>query len=322
MDWLVFACTFPPGRSSPRVAVWRRLQREGAVAPKAGLYLLPVRPACVEALDWIANEARAEGGEPLMIRAAAIEGIEERQLVALFMAARRQDYEALSARIAAAERQVEEEQPQGAGPLLQRLRTELHAIRRIDYFESPESETVERRLDDVARRLVGETLAPSVTRRSPADYQGRTWSTRPSPFVDRLASAWLIRRFIDPAATIRYAPGVRAGEVGFDLPGGEFEHVGNRCTFEVMVEAFGVEHPGLPRIAEIVHEIDLHDGRYARPECAGVEAVLAGLRDSGQSDEQVETAALTLFDALARFAAAEVSSEPAASRLDPATTRD
>jgi len=307
VEWLLLSCAFPPQRSTPRVALWRRLRRNGAVAPKAGLYLLPSREGCLEAAQWIAQEARAEGGEPLLIHAAAIDGMSEADLVALFHAARREDYAELEARLAELEGRAETVDD-AVPPALARLRADLQAIQRIDYFDTPEGLQVQSRLDALAGLLAGDAGVSAIPRLRIEDYRGRTWTTRPRPFVDRLACAWLIRRFIDADATIRYADQPDRDEVGFDLVGGTFEHVGARCTFEVMVEAFELRgDAGLRGLGEIVHEIDLHDGRYPRVEAPGVESVLLGWSAGADPDEVIERRAAVLFDGLYRSLAVGVT---------------
>lgn len=281
--------------------MWRRLRRAGAVAPKPGLYVLPSNDACLEAVQWLAQEARTEGADPLVLHVDAFEGLTEAQLVSLFHAARREDYAALTARAEEVERQTTASPDLRASGLrgtLEALRTEYRQVLRIDHFASPEGKQLGARLESLAETLAGARVTPSVKRVKARDYRGRRWVTRPRPFVDRLACAWLIRRFINPDAAIRYAEVTYEGEVAFDTPDGEFTHLGNRCTFEVMVEAFGLRRRGLAPLAEIVHDIDLHDGRYARPEGSGLEAVLDGWLATGMSDVDLEAAGLILFDGM------------------------
>lgn len=272
------------------------------MAPKGGLYVLPATDDCVEVVQWLAQEARTEGADPIVMRVEAFEGLTDAQLVTLFHEARREDYAALTERAAELERTV------GAEPVdsryaargaLEKLRDEYQQVRRIDYFDAPEGRQLASRLDALASSLSAPAnTQPEVRRAKLSEYRGRRWVTRPRPFVDRLACAWLIRRFIDPAAAIRYRDAPAEGEVAFDMSEGEFRHLGNRCTFEVMIAAFDLSKPGLDAIAEIVHDIDLHDGRYARPEVAGVESVLAGWRDGDRPDGELEAAGLQLFDGL------------------------
>ncbi len=145
-------------------------------------------------------------------------------------------------------------------------------------------------------------LEPEVPSAVRSEYVGRVWVTRPRPFIDRLASAWLIRRFIDPSGEVRYADAAAVDEVAFDMEPGLFTHIGNRCTFEVLIAAFGLDEPALDRIGEVIHEIDLRDGRYAHPETHGIEAILNGWHAARWGDHALEEGGLHLFDGLyARF---------------------
>jgi hypothetical protein len=146
--------------------------------------------------------------------------------------------------------------------------------------------------------LAGSLTTASVPSATLADYRKRRWVTRPRPHVDRLACAWLIRRFIDPDATIRYADVPEGDEVAFDMPDVAFGHQGERCSFETLLQAFDLDDPGLRALAEVVHEIDLRDGLYVRPEIAGVDAILNGWRLADQPDSVLEAQGIALFEGL------------------------
>ncbi len=182
---------------------------------------------------------------------------------------------------------------------LEKLRKRHGEIARRDFFRTPEGADVAAKLAQLSARLTsGSTPAEAVEPVNLADFTGKVWVTRPRPYVDRLASAWLIRRFIDAGAVIAYrdAPGV--GEVSFDMPGARFNHIGNLCTFEVLIAAFGIHAPELGALAEIVHELDLQDGLYARPEASGLEAVMSGWRHLPLADDELEARGVVLFEGL------------------------
>jgi hypothetical protein len=302
MDWIVLSYSLSSvARSGPRVALWRRLKRLGVVTLPGGSQLLPARDECVEAFQWLAQEIRQARGEAVVMRVQHLEDMNDPQLTALFQAARREDYLALEAELMAWEKAIaaKSRDPASALELLARLRRRHADIARVDYFGCPEGSRLLAHLDRVERALsphtaTGEPVKPA----RPADYRGRKWVTRPRPHVDRLACAWLIRRFIDPMAAIRYAARPKPGEIAFDMEAGEFGHHGNLCSFEKMLRAFGLEDAGLRAIAEIVHEIDLRDGRFARPETAGVDAILAGWRAAKWSDAELEAQGRALFEGL------------------------
>lgn len=303
MNWLVFSYSLPSkGPSSLRVSLWRRLQRQGSVSITNGTYLLPDLPETLEAFHWLAEEVRQAGGETLLMRVGAFEGLGDADIVARFRDARREDYHALLGELEPLELALDDpdlDTRRSALEALEKLRKRHADIRRIDYFETPDAADLLARLTRLGERLAGEDPpAERVDARDPDAFRDRSWVTRPQPHVDRLACAWLIRRFIDPGATIHYRDELRRGEVGFDMPGGDFSHVGALCTFEVMLRAFALHDSALTGIAEVVHDLDLDDARYGRPETAGVGAVLDGWRRLELSDEEREARGAALFEGL------------------------
>ena len=327
MSWIVFSYSLPSGgRSSPRVAVWRRLGALGAVSPKGGVHVLPAREECVEALQWLAQEVQQAKGEALLMRVEGFLGLSDAQLIALFQAARKDDYADLEQRARELEKVVtgiRKRSPRDdaeARDLLAKLKREYGEIARIDFFDSPAGAQVASRL---AR--IEEALAPGRSDNVPvapaalAAYRNKRWVTRPSPHIDRLACAWLIRRFINARAVIRYSTAPLQDEVAFDMGVGPFSHTGNLCTYETMIRAFGLDDPGVRAIAEIVHEIDLRDGRYVRPEVAGIDAVLRGWMSRADADREAHGVALMdgLYAALSPAIARQRRKNPGSSTPRP-----
>lgn len=304
MNWVVFSYSLPSkARSSPRVAVWRRLRSIGAVAPKSGVYVLPARDECVEAFQWLAQEVEQAKGETLMMRVDHFEGLNDAQLIAFFQNARRRDYEAIDVRAGQLEKTLGSKRKSRfqdvarARDSLEKLRRWHANIARIDFFDCPERTRVAARLTRITDALSPKpTPAAPVVLAAIAAYRDKRWVTQPHPHVDRLACAWLIRRFINPHAVIRYSNTPERDEVAFDVPGALFGHQGNLCTFETMEKSFELTDPGLRAIAEIVHEIDLRDGRYLRPEIAGVDAVLKGWMALPDADREAH--GIALFEGL------------------------
>lgn len=298
MTWLVFSYSLPSkARSSPRVAVWRRLRALGAVSPKGGVYVLPGRPDCMEAFQWLAQEVEDAKGEALLMHVDRFEGMTDAALVTLFQEARRTDYEALDARVAELQRSLRHRGAAGdAREALAKLRREHTDLARIDFFESADAAAVAAKLDRLERTLTPARADGRVEPAAIAAYRAARWVTRPRPHVDRLACVWLIRRFVNPRAIVRYAATPEPDEIAFDMPGARFGHHGNRCTFETMTRAFDLDDAGVRAIGEIVHEIDLRDGRYARPEIAGVDAILRGW--GGLADTEREAHGVALFEGL------------------------
>ncbi len=305
MNWIVFSYSLPgKSGSGPRVNLWRRLRRLGAVAPAGGAQVLPARDECVEAFQWLAREIRQAKGEAVVMRVEQFEGLSDQQLIDLFHAARAEDYADIEKQVTELEKMLGKrtnlEDRSRRRDELEKLRRRYTEIRRVDYFNSPAGDRVAHHLSQVEQLLSPSLPATAVKieKRTAADYRRKRWVTRPHPHVDRLACIWLIRRFIDSGALVRYAEHARAGEIAFDMDEGEFGHRGNLCTFEVMCLTFALDDPALPAIAEIVHEIDLRDGRYLRPEIAGVDAILSGWQLTDRSDAELEAQGIALFEGL------------------------
>jgi hypothetical protein len=304
MNWVVFSYSLPAKSSSgPRVAVWRRLGRLGAISTTSAVYILPARDECVEALQWLAEETQQAGGDALIMRVDQFEGLTDSQLVELFNAARARDYEAIDLEAAGLEKVVKaRKKPETAAEVQEavaKLRRRYLEIVRVDYFACPAASRVAARLDAIQHSLVPRSgLGPKAPPATPSEYRDKRWVTRPRPHVDRLACAWLIRRFISPGAVIRYANRPEPGEIAFDMSGAQFGHKGNHCTFETLLAAFKLDEPALHVMAEIVHEIDLRDGQYARPGTEGIDAVLSGWLLANFSDADLEAHGIALFEGL------------------------
>jgi hypothetical protein len=304
MTWLVFSYSLPSkAQSSPRVALWRRLRRLGAIAPTGGIHLLPAREECLEAFQWLAAEAKQADGDALVMHVEQFEGLSDAELMECFRQTRAEDYAKLEAQAHEIEKSLRGQLNPEERPRLQEALNKLqrrHAdIVRVDFFDALEGSRVASQLARLAQALAPrEATAVSVSSTPLAAYRDKRWVTRPRPHVDRLSCIWLIRRFINPQAMVRYAPTPEPGEVAFDMPNGEFTHRGHLCTFETMVSAFGLDDPSLQPMGEIIHEIDLRDGRYRHPETAGVDAVLTGWLLARLSDSELEVHGVALFEGL------------------------
>ena len=305
MNWLVLSYSFPSQKkSSHRVALWRRLQRVGAISPKAGLYVLPDNEESLESFQWLAQEVQQVRGEALVLRVQKFEGLDDLELIESFRQARKKDYESILVEILSIKKtfsskkerlrltQLEEE--------IQKLRRKLAEISAIDFFQSEISNKVASQLSDLEMLLnpVRTDSARSIPSLSIQDYKNKRWVTRPRPHVDRLACVWLIRRFIDEGAVIHYRNHMEDGEIAFDMKGVPLGHQGDLCSFETIIKAFRLDDPALLPIAEIVHEIDIRDGRYHQPETEGVAAILKGWLLGGLGDSQLETNGIALFESL------------------------
>ncbi len=304
MSWLALSYTLPPSLPSRRVTFWRRLRRLGALQGPGGLYLLPDRADCLEGMQWLVEEIRQVGGEALVARAERIAGLDDVEIKKRFTAARDAEWEQLEKRLPALARSRKNDPAASrkTAESWRSLRREHAELARTDFFPSGRGAALAARLDRLERALTAgapDDAATAITRASLSAYRGRRWVTRPRPHVDRLACVWLIRRFIDPKARIRYADRPRAGEVRFDMPGAEFGHGPGRCSFDTLLAAFGFEDPALVAVAGIVRSIDLGEP-LLHPAAEGVAAVLDGWRAGDWSDAELERHGTALFEGLYR----------------------
>jgi len=306
--WLLLLHQLPPKPDYLRVKIWRRLQRIGAVAIKNSVYVLPRTDQTAEHFQWIIREIEASGGEASVCEAAFVTGLSDGQIESLFRAAREADYAALSEEAqellagATAQRAADGSGRADIDAALARLRRRLHEIGAIDFFGGPARQVAEAAIERLETRI-----RPSGPRsRQPAERgtgrrkTGRIWVTRRGVHVDRIASAWLIRRFIDAKARFRFvdedAYQPKADEVRFDMFEAEYTHEGDRCTFETLMARFHLTQPGLEAVAEMVHDIDLADAKFARPETPGFERLIDGITRTYAGDDERVAQGATLLD--------------------------
>jgi hypothetical protein len=308
--WLLLIHQLPPKPDYLRVKIWRRLQRIGAVAIKNSVYVLPRTEQAAEHFQWILREIEDSGGEASVCEAAFVTGLSDGQIEALFRVARDADYAAVSeetdglVRGTGAGRALDGPTRTELEGTIARLRRRLGEIGAIDFFGSPARPVAEAALDRLETRISSPARRGRRPTRAGATNPKtrRTWVTRRGVHVDRIASAWLIRRFIDPQARFRfvddrpYQP--KPGEVRFDMFEAEYTHEGDRCTFETLVARFGLDDAGLRPLAEMVHDIDLRDGKFARPEAAGFERLIDGLTRTHAGDEDRIAQGCALLESL------------------------
>ncbi|MGQ0584948.1 MAG: chromate resistance protein ChrB domain-containing protein [Reyranella sp.] len=287
-----------------RVKIWRRLKGLGAVTVKNSVYALPANAETQEDFAWLVKEIAELGGEAFVCEAQLVDGLGDGEVRALFDAARDEDY----AEIAAAARDLGGKRSDGTdaefATQVARLRKQLDEIVAIDFFGADGREPAEGLVSGLEAGLHEEDNAVTTTEtRAASDpLKGRTWVTRQGVQVDRIASAWLIRRFIDGQARFKFVPPKgyrpRPGELRFDRYEAEYTHEADRCTFEVLVARFRLEAAGLRAIGEVVHDVDLRDDDVGRDETDGVERLIAGLCLAHRADVARLDAGATVFDAL------------------------
>jgi len=304
--WLLLAFQLPKRPSHARVKTWRRLQQVGAVAARNAVYVLPNTDACREDFEWIRHEIVALGGEATVFEANAIGAGGTEDLVAAFRRTRNAEYAALQTEIArlttAARRRTAAPERQRVGRSARALRARFNSIERADFFSATERQRTATALADLEQLTQNSARAaatPTTALRA-ADYRGKRWVTRPRPGVDRMASAWLIRRFIDPKATFTFADAPGEAEIPFDMYVGDFSHVGSLCTFEVLCDRFRIADPVVVRLGHIVHDLDMKVTRYAPPEAPAVDRMIQGLRSMHVDDLTLLEQGIAMFEALAR----------------------
>ena len=303
---LLLLVGLPPSPSSLRVRVWRRLRSLGAVPLKRSAHLLPDTAERYEDFQWLAQEIERDGGDATLIRVQQIENVSPGEVLRLFHEPRDHDYKQLAGRYRKLLQELERAKSDAARVRIQeavtRLAKEHHRIRDIDFFDAPGGAEVRRLEEAITMR----TRRPESPRREePATLdltklRGRRWVTRPRPHIDRIASAWLIKRFIDPDATFVFAPPAEFPEdaVAFDTPGVELTHQGEDCTFETLIKRARLRDRRLSRLAELVHEADLRDGKYPNEEARGIDLAIRALLAASADDHQVLAQGVAMFEGL------------------------
>jgi hypothetical protein len=309
--WLLLVHQLPPVPSNLRVRTWRRLQGLGAVAIKQAVYVLPDTAEAREDFQWIKVEIEGSGGEAAVFAADNLDPAADAAMVEAFRRARQQDYAELGKEIERASRTRSSDRSgqrsRGPRDQLPRLRERFAAIERLDFFSSAGRDRVAALLESL-EGLRGRSPAArdAVTDKGKADrasYQHKLWVTRPRPGIDRVGSAWLIRRFIDAKARFGFVTDAKTapeGSIPFDMFGAGFGHEGDRCTFEGLQSRFDIRDPAVKRLGELVHDLDLKDRRYGAPEAPTVEATIEGLRLSHSDDSALLEQGMALFEALYR----------------------
>jgi hypothetical protein len=291
LSWLLLLHQLPAKPAYARVKLWRRLQALGAVAVKNAVYALPASSGAQEDFEWALKEITAADGEGMIVEARLIDGLSDDAVRGLFNSAREADYRTLAKEIRAMEKEP-------APAQVARLRAEATRIAAIDFFGANGREDVEARL----AALAAPDTAPVRATKPLVSGSGHVWVTRRQVHVDRIGSAWLIRRFIDPDATFKFVPAKgykpKSGELRFDMFEAEYTHEGDRCTFEVLLHKSGLDEPALTAISEIVHDIDLKDGKFARAEAGGIAALIDGLAQADLSDQERVERGAQLFENL------------------------
>ena len=294
-SWLLLIHQLPAKPAYLRVKIWRRLQDIGAVAVKNAVHALPMNEETQEDFEWLLREIHEGGGEAFVCEARLIDGLSDEEVRTLFDRARDADYSELAKEAQGLAKSLRRK---GAGNTAAELRVQIARLRKrlaeiaaIDFFGAIGRETAEGLLRGLEVQLDKDEPVAGKTKTEPnlvETLRNRVWVTRQGVYADRIASAWLIRRFIDPEARFKFVSGKgyrpQEGELRFDMFEAEFTHEGDKCTFEVLLERAGLKDSALRAIAEIIHDIDLKDEKFGRTEVAGIRTLLDGIRASTSDD--------------------------------------
>ena len=292
--WLLLTFSLPRKGASLRVSVWRKLQRYGSLPLGNSGYLLPNDTANREKFEWLATTIRGSHGEASVLEVQSIDNYTGSQLAKRFTDARAADYRELL-------KDVRRASAKKLPMQIARLRERFQEIGSIDFFTSPLRERVERALASLQEPQAKQSL-PDVGKVSRSAYQNRKWVTRPRPGVDRVMSAWLIRKFIDPKAHFAFANEDQkpTGAVPFDMYEGGFGHRGEDCTFETLTKAFRILDKRVAVMGEIVHDADLFDEKFGRREGFGVDEVMKGWAQQNLSDSELLERGMQLAEGIYR----------------------
>jgi hypothetical protein len=307
MNWLLLIHQIPPKPDYFRVKIWRKLQKIGAVAVKQSVYVLPDTEQAFEDLHWVVKEIDGGGGTASLSRAVFLEGLTDTQIQEIFIAARESDYTAIAEEAEALFSQASHAISLNDIAVVTQLQKDLNRLMRrydeivsLDFFHAPGQAHARDILDQCRQCFISEKDTPVTVNRD--GLIGKVWVTRENLFVDRVCCVWLIKRFIDAQAEFKFVADEQysplKGEIRFDMFDAEFTHQGDKCSFEVLIASVGLCKPGLSILAEIVHDIDLKDNKFSRPETAGIQALFFGALKECENDQQRICQAMSILDGL------------------------
>ena len=315
--WILFFYSVPSKPVSNRMKVWRKLTRAGAVQLKGSVYILPYTDDHYEFLQWLSSEIGEMRGEAGFVKIEKIDTMKDPEIIGLFDKQRADDYKKTAKGLDDLERRLSSIQKGGKAQNVKDISEQFakifknfEEVQKVDFFSSREGQALNQRIKRTTVNLKtllgaepGKEKPVDITTRRVEDYRGKTWITRKRPFIDRMASAWLIKRLIDTEASFEFidekeVDSVGRGSIVFDMRGGDFTHISDLCTFEVLVKSFGLKDKAIRKIAEIVHDLDLKDEKYKSGEAKGLEDILIGIRKTAKNDQEALERGMAVFEML------------------------
>lgn len=314
--WLLFFYSVPSSPGSNRVKVWRRLIKAGAIHLKGAVYIFPNTVDNFELCQWLVSEVASLRGEAGFVRIERIESMNDNEIITMFNQHRENDYRSIEKDINEIERKIASIRKAGAVQNTKKVLEQLNKhskrfeeIKKIDFFSSSTGLEIEKKINSLKSEIM-DSIQPDVKNKDIIvmqkhikDYQGKIWITRKRPFVDRMASAWLIRKFIDKKAVFRFIEeqdleNRDEDNIAYDIRGGDFTHIRDLCTFEVLMQSFNIKDRAVVKISEIVHELDIRDDKYKTPEARGIEEILLGIRKTSNNDIDALEKGMAVFEML------------------------
>jgi hypothetical protein len=287
-----------------RLRIYRRLQKEGTLSLKDGVHILPFSDDQYEFFQWLSQEIKSLGGEMQFVTIEKIEMMENSDVITLFQKQAEGSYNAVEEKLKAFSLDLSKEHE--ARQNLKKIIRDFDALYAIDFFHSQKGKSLQKAIQNAQSKLeasLNSTSAtePMVPLRNIADYQGKQWQTRTRPFVDRMASAWLIRKHIDPKAEFIFANTIDTSKsdcITYDMNEATFTHIGDLCTFEVLLKSFNIEDNILDSMAKIIHNLDINDDKYCTPEAEGIKLILTAIRTDGIDDNAILKKSDEIFEYL------------------------
>ena len=316
IKWLLFFYSLPSKPTKNRMTIWRKLIKAGGLPFKGSVYILPETEENLEFFTWLVSEVLSLKGEASFVSVHKIETNGNREIINLFNRQREAAYQPVMHEIDGIERRISSTKIGGDSQdrkkfasHIRKIQRDFEEIKKIDFFSSHRGNETGERIEKMVKALnslTGSEIAKHSVPITPVhieDFQNKTWATRKRPFVDRFASAWLIKNFIDKNASFSFIDekqldGINKDIITFDIRGGRFTHAGDLCTIEVLMKSFGLKDKSLKKIAEIVHELDVRDDKFRNSESNGIEHILSGIRKTAKTDSDSLDKGIAVFEML------------------------